>query len=159
MCSGDSIPQVGCSGAEKLSSTAGQSAEFNVALTNQGAIENCFNQSIQMVSLLKNGSPIVECSNISCQYSDPRVPNVTRSMGRFSITIALHNLNTRDSGTYVAIAYIRMPSNNFQLNIFKNFSLNVVDPAGTPVSMCIQYPTNNYDIITAFIVFLYNHSL
>lgn len=30
-CSGDSIPQVGYSGVEHLSSTVGQSAEFNIA--------------------------------------------------------------------------------------------------------------------------------
>ena len=109
-----------------LSSSVGQSAKFNIALTNQGATDNCFDQLIQMITLLKNGSPIVECSNISCQSLDPRV-NVIRSVGTFNITIALHNLNANDSGSYVTIADVRMPSSNMQFCIYKIFSLNIVD--------------------------------
>lgn len=133
-CSGDSILQMGCSGVEKLSFTAGQSVEFNIALSHQGAIDNCFNQSIRRVSLFKNEISIVECSNTSCTTSlDPRV-KVTRSMGRFDIAIMLRDLSTSNSGTYVANADIRRPSNLMQVCIFKNFSLNVVDPTGTPIS-------------------------
>ena len=99
-----------------LSSSVGQSAKFNIVLTNQGATDNCFDQLIQMITLLKNGSPIVECSNISCQSLDPRV-NVIRSVGTFNITTALHNLNADDSGSYVTIADVRMPSNNMQFCI------------------------------------------
>lgn len=97
---------------EHLLSTVGQSAEFNIALISHRVVDNsCFNQSIQVVTLLKNGSPIVKCSNTSCLSHDPRV-NVSRFMGTFNITVILHNLNTSDSGTYVAIADIRRPSNN-----------------------------------------------
>lgn len=132
-CSGDNIPQVGCSGMKELSSTAGESVAFNVALTHQQAIDNCFNQGIQMVSFLKNGSPFVMCSSITCEIHDPRV-NVVRSVDRFNITIVLHNLTTSDSGAYVAIADIRRPSNNMRVDTFKNFSLNVVDHIGTLIS-------------------------
>ena len=119
---------------EELSFTAGQSVEFNIALSHQGAIDNCFNQSIQRVSLFKNEISIVECSNTSCTTSlDPRV-KVTRSMGRFDIAIMLRDLSTNNSGTYIAYADIRRPSNLMRVCIVKNFSLNVVDPTGTPIS-------------------------
>ena len=56
---------------------------------------------------------------------------MSRFVGTFNITVVLYNLNISDSGTYVAIADIRRPSNNQRVTItFKNFSLNVVDPMG-----------------------------
>ena len=138
-CSGDenmNTPQTGCSETEKLSSTMGQSVEFNIALSLQGTIDNCFNQSIQALSLRKNvnGSEavLVECSNISCNFDNPR-PKETRSMDRFSIAVSLHNLDKNDSGNYIATAEIRRPSNksNMRANIYKCFSLpDVADPAG-----------------------------
>ena len=135
-CSRDenmNTPQTGCSGTEKLSSTVGQSVEFNIALSLQGTIDNCFNQSIQALSLHKNvnGSEavLVECSNISCNFDNPRL-KVTRSVDRFSITVSLHNLDKNDSGNYIATADIRRPSNNMKVYIYKCFSLDVADPAG-----------------------------
>ena len=105
-------PQTGCSGTEKLSSTVGQSIEFNIALSLQGTVDNCFNQSILALSLRKNVSGseavLVECSNISCNLDNPRL-KVTRSVDRFSITVSLHNLDKNDSGNYIATADIRRP--------------------------------------------------
>ena len=127
-CSGDYIPQVGCSGVEKLPAIVGQSVEFNIALSHQGTVANCFNQSIVMVSIHKNGStiPVVECSNVSCSISgNPRL-SITRSAPYiFSISMSLNNLNKSDSGNYIASADIRIPSNARSVRIFKNFSLAV----------------------------------
>ena len=83
------------------------------------------------VSFCKDASKtlLVECSNANCSSLDPRL-KVIRSVGRFDITISLHNLNKSDSGNYIASADIRRPSNMMRVCIFKNFSLNVIDPAG-----------------------------
>ena len=48
-------------------------------------------------------------------------------MDEFGITIVLDNLSSRDSGSYVAVADIRAPTNNMRIEIFKNFSLTVND--------------------------------
>lgn len=50
----------------------------------------------------------------------------------FNTTVVLHNLSSGDSGTYVAVADVRAPSNNMRTDTlsFKNFSLNV-DHRGT----------------------------
>ena len=95
-CEGDenmNTPQMGCSRTEKLSSRVGQSVEFHIALSQQGTTDNCFNQTIQALSLSKNisGSEtvLVECSNISYSFDNPRL-KVTGSVGRFSIVVSLH---------------------------------------------------------------------
>ena len=118
---------------EKLSSTVGQLVEFNIALSHQGTVGNCFNQSIQTVSFHKDASKtlLVECSNTSCSSLDPRL-KVIRSVGGFDITISLRNLNKSDSGSYIASASadIRRPSNSMRMCISKNFSLSVIDTTG-----------------------------
>ena len=133
-CEGDEnvhTPQMGCYRTEKLSSRVGQSVEFHIALSQQGTIDNCFNQTIQTLLLSKNinGSEtvLVECSNISCNFDNPRL-KVTRSVGRFSIVVSLHDLDKSNSGSYSATAQIRRPSNNIWVHILKHFSLDVADP-------------------------------
>lgn len=132
-CSGNNIPQVGCSREEKLSTEVGESVAFNIALTHQRTTNNnCFNQFIQMVTFFKsenaNGAltELAACSNTICVTRDSRI-NVTRSVDEFGITIVLDNLSSRDSGSYVAVADIRAPTNNMRIEIFKNFSLTVND--------------------------------
>ena len=93
-CPGDrnvSIPQMGYSGIEELSSTVGQSVDFNIALSHQSTVDNCFNQSIQAISLQKNGSEalLVECSDTICNNFDDQRLKVTRSVDTFSITVTL----------------------------------------------------------------------
>ena len=88
------------------------------------------------MSFHKDASKIllVVCSDANCSSLDPRL-KVIRSVGGFDITISLHNLNKSDSGNYIASADIRRPSDTMRVCIFKNFSLNVVDPAGrTPTN-------------------------
>ena len=134
-CPGDgniSTPQMGCSGIEELSSTVGQSVDFNIALSHQSTVDNCFNQSIQAISLQKNGSEalLVECSDTTCTNFDDQRLKVTRSVDTFSITVTVYNLDKSDIGNYIATADIRRPSNNMRVYIFKNFSLDVVDATG-----------------------------
>ena len=53
-CEGDenvNTPQMGYSRTEKLSSRVGQSVEFHIALSQQGTIDNCFNQTIQTTAV------------------------------------------------------------------------------------------------------------
>ena len=71
----------------------------------------------------------MECSNISCNFDNPRL-KVTRSMGRFSIVVSLHDLDKSDSGSYSATVQIRRPSKNIQVHMFKHCSLDVADPTG-----------------------------
>ena len=128
-----STPQMGCSGIEKLSSTVGQSVDFNIALSHQSTVDNCFNQSIQAISLQKNGSEalLVECSDTTCNNFDNQRLKVTSSVDTFSITVTLRNLDKSDIGNYIATADIRRPSNNMRVHIFKHsVSLDVVDPTG-----------------------------
>ena len=144
-CSGDDITQVGCSGVEKLSAIAGQSVEFNIALSHLDTVDNCFNQSIVMVSVHKIGSaiPVVECSNVSCSTSgNPRLSTTRSALNKFNITISLNNLSPRDSGNYSASADIRRPSDSMRVFIFKNFSLSVVDSTGK-TAMKVTNATNN----------------
>ena len=69
------------------------------------------------------------CSSIVCEIYDTRV-NVVRFAVEFNTTVVLHNLSSGDSGTYVAVADVRAPSNNMRTDTFKNFSLNI-DHRGT----------------------------
>ena len=140
------IPQVGCSGVEKLSSTVGQLVEFNIALSHLGTVDNCFNQSIQTVSFHKDASKtlLVECSNAGCSSLDPRL-KVIRSVGGFDITISLRNLNKSDSGNYFASADIRRPSNSMRVCISKNFSLSVIDTTGKIPRKLRYY--GNYQVV------------
>ena len=127
-CSGDHIPQVGCNGTEMLTANVGGQVVFNVALTNNGSAVNCFNQSIQMVTLQKAGSntPLMECSNISCNsHGNTRVIESRGTPNGFDINITLDNLETMDTGMYTVTADIRRPSNMMRVCIYKNFSLMV----------------------------------
>ena len=131
ICSGeDNVhkPQEGCNGTENLTANEGGSVVFNVALTNDGNTTNCFNQSIQMVTLRRADSTVslMECSNISCSpENDPKVNASRGTPNGFDINITLYNLEMADEGMYTVTADIRRPSNMMRVCIYKNFFLTV----------------------------------
>ena len=131
-CSGDNVPQKGCSDTEQLTSTIGESVNFNIVLVHGGINESCNNQFIQMISLFKIGGPssmttLTDCPASNCVHNVSLVErlNVSRTPNEYNIIVTLSNLTEADNGSYSAIADVRRPPNSMRVCMYKNFTLTV----------------------------------
>ena len=132
-CSGENVPQNGCSGTELLNATIGESVDFNIVLVHDGENESCNNQFIQMISLFKIDGPsrttLTDCPSSACSHNVALMNRlkVSRTPNEFDITVTLKNLTVADSGNYSAVADVRSPPNRMRVCMYKNFTLNVLE--------------------------------
>ena len=130
-CSGDNVPQKGCSETEELRAMIGESVDFNIVLVHGSRNESCNNQFIQMISLFKIDGPsritLTDCPNSDCLYNVSLMERlkISRTQNEFDIIVTLNNLTAADSGSYSAVADIRRPPNSMRICMYKNFTLTV----------------------------------
>ena len=130
-CSGDNIPQKGCSDTEMLNATIGESVGFNIVLVHDGENESCNNQFIQMISFFKIDGPLrttlTDCPSSACSHNVALMNRlkVSRTQNEFDIIVTLNNLTAADSGSYSAVADVRSPPNSRRVCMYKNFTLTV----------------------------------